>query len=155
MSLCRCKAHTHTTDRKLQLHLGQFSPVIRPDSAVAAQWERKTLHNSSHTSFSPLFSLTFQLFTIFSLFSLVLSMLFLASSFPHILTNFCRSQQAFFVGVSIYNVGTNTHSHKHHTRSFRYFWIWYIDNLGAVWSPCLSVWEQKNANSCIMPHLGC
>lgn len=40
--------------------------------------------------------------------------------------------------------------------AFGYFCIWYIDNLGAVWavwSPCLSMWEQKNAN-CFLPHVG-
>ncbi len=71
---------------------------------------RETLHNSSHISSSPLPFLTFQLFTIFLPFSLLLLMLFLASSFYHLLTNCCRSQQAAFVGVSTYSDGTNTHT---------------------------------------------
>lgn len=55
---------THTTDRKLQLHLGQHSPVLPPDSAPTALWES----NPQKTFLTEAFlSLVFQLFTKFSL----------------------------------------------------------------------------------------
>lgn len=108
---------THTTYRKLQFHLGQHSPVLHPDSAPASLWGR-----NPHTSFLSLLSHFPVVCHIFS-FSLFLLMFFLAFSFSHLLTNSCRSSQAFFVGVSTYDAGTNTHSHKQITHSIQVFLV--------------------------------
>lgn len=136
---------TYTTDRKLQLYLGQHSPVLHPDAAPPALWERNPPQQFTHKVLSSAFShfpVVHNIFSFFFFFSILNSPLF--NQLLKVSTGlFCWSQHS----------NTHTLTNTAHT-AFGYIWIW--DNLGAVWavwSPCLSMWEQKNANS-FLPHVG-